>query len=69
MIWFVVEILLFRNLCNGFRLGLTFEPGNQCRFQFRGRELCQGYNRKSIKISVSKFVLEMEPVVVPNVKR
>ena len=38
----------------------------QSRFRFRGRELCREYNRKSIKISMSKFVQEMEPVAVPK---
>ena len=37
----------------------------QSRFRFRGRELSQEYNRKSIKISMSKFVQDMEPVAVP----
>ena len=65
-IWLVVEILSLRKLCNGFGLNLNLEPGNKSRFRFRGRELCQDYNRKSIKISMSKFVQEMEPAAVPK---
>ena len=59
-------ILLFRKLFNGFRTELEFGTWEQSRFRFRGREVCQEYNRKSIKISVSKFVEEMEPVAVPK---
>ena len=66
MIWLVVEILLFRKLCNGFGTNLNLEPGNKVDFDFVVRELCQEYNRKSIKISMSKFVQEMVPVAVPK---
>ena len=48
------------------RTELEFGTWEQSRFRFRGRELCQEYNRKSIKISMSKFVQEMEPVSVPK---
>ena len=51
-IWLVVETELESG---------TWE---QSRFRFRGRELCQEYNRKPMKISMSKFVQEMEPVAV-----
>ena len=39
---------------------------DQSRLRFRGRELSQEHNRKSIKISLSKFVQDMEPVVLPK---
>ena len=65
-IWSLVEILLFRKLCNGFGLNFAFGTWEQSRFRFRGRELCQEYNRKCIKISMSKFVQEMEPVSDPK---
>ena len=55
MIWLVADILLFRKLCNGFGLTLNLE-----------RELSQECDRKSIKISISKFVQEMEPIAVLN---
>ena len=45
---------------------LEFGTWDQHRVRFRGRELSQEYNRKSIKISVSKFVQEVEPVAVPK---
>ena len=65
-IWLVVEILSFRKLCNGFGLNFEFGTWEQSRFRFRGRELCQDYNRKSIRIPMSKSVQEMEPVGVPK---
>ena len=34
MIWLVVEILLFRNLCNVFGLNLILEPGIKVDFDF-----------------------------------
>ena len=34
VIWLVVEILLFRKLCNGFGLNLTLEPGIKVHFDF-----------------------------------
>ena len=61
----VVEILFFKKLCNGFGLNLNLESGIKVDF-FRGRELSQEYNRKTINISMSKFVQEMEPVAVPK---
>ena len=60
----MVEILLFRKAVQWLRTELEFGTWEQSRFRFRGRELCQEYNRKSIKISMSKFVQEMEPVSV-----
>ena len=63
----VVEILLFRELCNdGFGLNLNLEPGSKVDFDFVVESLCQEYNRKSMKISMSKFAQEMEPVSVPQ---
>ena len=47
-------------------LRTEFGTWEQSRFRFRGRELCQDYNRKSIKISMSKFVQERELVAVPK---
>ena len=41
-------------------------PWDQGRFRFRGRQLSQEYDRKSIKISMSKFVQDMEPIAVPK---
>ena len=48
------------------RTELEFGTWDQSRFPFRGRELSQEYNRKSIKITMSKFAQEMEPVAVPK---
>ena len=42
------------------RTELEFGTWQQSRLRFCGRELCQEYSRKSIKISMSKFVQEME---------
>ena len=60
MIWLTVDISLFRKMCIG--LSLSLGTWDQSRFWFRGRELSQEYNRKSIKISMSNFAQEMEPV-------
>ena len=38
-----------------FRTELNFVTWDQSPFRFRGPELSQEYNRKSIKISMSKF--------------
>ena len=45
---------------------LVFGIWDQSRFRFRGTELSQKYNRTSIKISMSKFVQDMEPVAFPS---
>ena len=67
MILLVVKISIFRKLCNEWlRTELEFGTWDQSGFRFRGRELSQEYNRKSIKISRSKFTQEMEPVAVPK---
>ena len=58
--------LAFQKAVQWLRTELEFGTWEQSRFRFRGRELCQEYNRKSIKISMSKFVQEMEPVAVPK---
>ena len=58
--------LAFQKAVQWLRTELEFGAWEQSRFRFRGRELCQEYNRKSIKISMSKFVQEMEPVAVPK---
>ena len=58
--------LVFQKAVQWLRTELEFGTWEQSRFRFRGRELCQHYNRKSIKISMSKFVQEMEPVAVPK---
>ena len=42
---------------------------DQSRLRFRGRQLSQQYNRKSIKISMSKFLQDMEPIAVPNMSK
>ena len=57
--------LAFQKAVQWLRTELEFGTREQSRFRFRGRELCQEYNRKSIKISMSKFAQEMEPVAVP----
>ena len=59
-------ILAFQKAVQWLRTELEFGTWEQSRFRFRGRELCQEYNRKSINISMSKFVQEMEPVAVPK---
>ena len=48
------------------RTELEFGTWEQSRFRFRGRELCQEDSRTYIKISMSKFVHDMEPVPVPK---
>ena len=58
--------LVFQKAVKWLRTELEFGTWEQSRFRFRGRELCQDYNRKSIKISMSKFVQEKEPVAVPK---
>ena len=58
--------LAFQKAVQWLRTELEFGTWEQSRFRFRGRELSQEYNRKSIKISMSKFVPEMEPVAVPK---
>ena len=46
------------------RTELDLGTWDQSRFRFRGRELSQEYNRKSVKISMPKYVQDMEPIVV-----
>ena len=58
--------IAFQKAVHWLRTELEFGTWEQSRFRLRGRELCQEYNRKSIKISMSKFVQEMEPVAVPK---
>ena len=58
--------LAFEKAVQWLRTELEFGTWKQGRLRFRGRELCQEYNRKSIKISMSKFVQEMEPVAFPK---
>ena len=58
--------LAFQKAVQWLRTELEFGTWEQSRFRFRGRELSQEYNRKSIKISMSEFVQEMEPVAVPK---
>ena len=58
--------LVFQKVVQWLWTELEFGTWEQSRFRFRGRELCQDYNRKSIKISMSKFVQEVEPVAVPR---
>ena len=58
--------LAFQKAVQWLRTELEFGTWEQSRFRFRGRELSQEYNRESIKISMSKFVQEMEPVAVPK---
>ena len=58
--------LAFQKAVQWLRTELEFRTLDQSRFRFRGRELTQEYNRKSIKISTSKFVQEMEFVAVPK---
>ena len=56
--------LTFQKAVQWFRSELEFGTWDQSLFRFRGRELSLECNRKSIKISVSKFVQEMEPGAV-----
>ena len=58
--------LSFQKAVQWLRAGLEFGTCSQSRFRFRGREFCQEYNRKSIKISMSKLAQEIEPVSVPK---
>ena len=61
--------LAFQKAVQWLRTELESGTWEQSRFRFRGRELCQEYNRKSIKISMSKFVQEMEPQLVAEPAR
>ena len=54
--------LVFQKAVQWLRTELEFGTWEQSRFRFRGRELRQDFNRKSIKISMTKFV----PVAVPK---
>ena len=58
--------LAFQKAVQWLQTELEFGTWDHSRFRFRGRELCQEYNRKPIKISMSKFVQKMEPVAVPK---
>ena len=58
--------LTFEKAVQWLRTELEFGTWDQSRFRFRGRELSQENNRKSIKISMTKFVQEVEPVAVPK---
>ena len=58
--------LAFQKAVQWLRIELELGTWEQSRFRFRGRELCQEYNRKAVEISMSKFVQEMEPVSVPK---
>ena len=58
--------LAFQKAVQWLRTELEFGTWEQSRFRFRGRDLCQEHNRKSIKISMSKFVQEIELVAVPK---
>ena len=58
--------ITFQKAVQWLRTELEFVTWDQSRFRFRGRELSQEYNRKSIKISMSKFVQDMEPVAIPK---
>ena len=53
-IWLVVANLVFQKAVQWLRIELEFGTWEQSRFRFRGRELSQEYNRKSIKISMVK---------------
>ena len=58
--------LAFQKALPWLRTELEFGTWEQSRFRIRGRELCQEYNRKSIKISMTMFVQEMESASVPK---
>ena len=58
--------LAFQKAVQCLRTDFEFGTWEQSQFRFRGRELCQEYNRKSIKISMSKFVQEMKPASAPK---
>ena len=65
MIW-LVEISLFRRLCSGFGLSLSLGPGIKVDFDFVIKNRVRNTSEKSIKISESKFVQDMELVAVPK---
>ena len=48
------------------RTELQFGNWERSRFRFCGGESSQEYNRKSIKISMSKSAQDMEPIAVPK---
>ena len=58
--------LNFQKAVQWLRTDLEFGIWDQGRFRFRGRDLSQEFDRKSIKISMSKFVQDMEPTAVPK---
>ena len=66
MIWLLEKNLTFQKAVQWLRSKLEFGTWDQSRFRFRGRKLSQERSRKSIKISMSKFAQEMEPVAVPK---
>ena len=57
-------IFTYQKAVHWLRTDLEFGAWDQSRYRFRGRELSQEYNRKSIKVSISKYAQEMEPVAV-----
>ena len=62
--------LTFQKAVQWLRTGLELGTWDQSRCRFRGRESSQEYNRKSTKISMSKFAQDMEPFADPkHVKR
>ena len=58
--------LVFQKAVQWLRTELEFGTWELSRFRFRGRELCQDHNRKSIKISMSKF-LDLDAPLEANV--
>ena len=66
MIWLVVEILLFRKLCNGFGLNLNLEPGNKVDFDFVLESCVRSTIENPSRSPSQKFVQGMEPVAVPK---
>ena len=58
--------LNFQKAVQWLRTELEFGTWDQGRFRFRDWDLSQEYDRKSMKISMSKFVQYLEPIAVPK---
>ena len=65
VIWLVEVIFLFAVQC--FRIELEFGTWDQRRL--RGGELSFAYNRKPVKISMSKFFKTWSPLLFPNMSK
>ena len=66
MIWSVVEISRFRQLCSGFGLSLSLEPGTKVDFDFVVEKQVMNTIGNPLRSPCPNFVQDMEPVAVPK---